>query len=159
MAVEKILDWLGLLWPALPLALVGLGLWVAAWRARWQWRHKDEMIALSATITAIQAQPEGAEGGQQRSWWVSARCDYLWQGEAFRGKIVSLTGKAVLGQAGKERLEAAHPCGSTLTLWIHPQRPGEPVTTIPQTGQISVFAAIGLVFLVLAAWFFRSGTF
>ena len=53
MAVVKILDWLGLLWPALPLALVGLGLWVAAWRARWQWRHKDEMIALSATAKLV----------------------------------------------------------------------------------------------------------
>jgi hypothetical protein len=159
MTAEKILDWLGLLWPAMPLAFVGLGLLVAAWRVRWQWQHKDEMVALAATITEVWAQPDGGDGGQQRSWWVSARCDYLWQGEAYRGKIVSLTGKAVLSQAAKERLEAAHPPDSMLTLWIHPQRPGEPVAVVPQSGQIMVLAAIGLLFLALAAWFFHSGTF
>ena len=158
MNVEKVFDMLGRLWPALPLALVGAGLCAAAAYALWELRHRDEFVQVQATVTEVHATTSTQSSGGGHSWWVTAVCDYLWQGERFTGKEVSLTGGSVPSQSKMEALKAEHPPGSRLTLWIHPGRPGLAEVHMPSPTTVWVLAGVGAIFLAAAGGFYLSGS-
>lgn len=156
MDTERLLDVLARLWPALPLGIVGAGLCIAALALQWQFRHRQELVQVQATVVHVGAETSTRSANGHYSWSVRALCNYDWAGELHKGKEILLTGGSVNSQREMEALLAAHPAGSVLPLWIHPRTPSLPMAELPTQTQVMVLGTIGGIFLAAAAGFFFS---